>query len=294
VRAAAAGLAAALVAGAVAGAAPPGPGDGRSAERGAAWLARVVPMATGGGLADAIVALAASGRPPSRLGAPVARLLRIAPRYGRGSGPAGKVALAAEAAGRDPRRFGGVDYLARIRSGYAAGRFGASGFDDALSILALAGAGQPVPPAAVSALRATRGEGGWGNALRPAAPDDVSTTAIVIEALRAARVRAADPMLRDAAAWMTAQRNAEGGYAFTGAGGPTEANSTAFAIRALRALGRTPPAATRAALRRLQEPDGAFDFRADSPGSRLLATNDAVVALAGRTLPVPPAGAGTR
>ena len=291
-RRAVAGLAVALATASAGVGAPTGPADGRAATRGAAWLARAVPGTTGGALADAVVALAASGRPPGRLGPPMARLLRLAPSYGRGAGAAAKVALAAEAAGRDPRRLGGVDYLARIHRGYAAGRYGASAFDDALAILALAGADERVPAAAVSALRATRGPGGWGNALRPSEPDDVSTTALVIDALRAAGVRPADPVLRDAAAWMTAQRNAEGGYAFTGAGGPTEADSTALVMRALRALGRTAPPATRAALRGLQAPDGAFAFRAGSPGSRLLATNDAVVALAGETLPVEPPGPG--
>ena len=80
---------------------------------------------------------------------------------------------------------------------------------------------------------------------------------------------------------MLAQRNREGGLNYAGGGRPTEANSTAGAIRALLALGRTPPAATRAALRGLQDRDGGVRFTRAAPGSRLLATTDALIAFGG-------------
>lgn len=276
--------AALLALAAPAAAAPGGSADRQAAARAAAWL-RTVSGVAPGQQADAIVALAAAGAGRPVLGPRLSRLVALAPAYASTAGAAGKVALAAEAAGADPRRLRGVDYLARIRGAYAAGRYGATGFDQALAMLALAGAGERVPAAAVAALRSDRGAGGWGNDLTPSGRDDVSTTAILIEALRAAGVRARDPMLRAAAAWMTAQANGQGGYAFFGARGVTEANSTALAIRALRALGRTPPPASRAALRGLQLPDGSIAFTAASPGSPLIATVDALVALSGTTLP---------
>ena len=74
---------------------------------------------------------------------------------------------------------------------------------------------------------------------------------------------------------MLAQRNRQGGFASAGGGQPTEANSTAGAIRALRALGRTPPASLRAALRGLQDRDGGIRFTRAVAGSRLIATTDA-------------------
>jgi hypothetical protein len=282
--------AALLALAAPAAALPAGPTDRQAAARAAAWL-RTVRDAAPGQQADAIVALAAAGSGRGVLGPRLSRLAGVAPAYASTAGAAGKVALAAEAAGADPRRLRGVDYLARVRGAYAAGRYGASGFDQALAMLALAGAGDRVPAAAVAALRADRGAGGWGNDLSPSGRDDVSTTAILIEALRATGVRSRDPMLRSAATWMAAQANTQGGYAFFGGRGPTEANSTALVIRALRALGRTPPAASRAALRALQLPNGSIAFTATSPGSPLLATVDALVALAGATLPPRPGGA---
>ncbi|MGE0249185.1 MAG: hypothetical protein AB7R33_07475 [Thermoleophilia bacterium] len=284
---AAAALCCGLVLGvAASAAATPGP-DGAAASRAAAWLARQPAAGTpGGAQADTIVALRAAGRTPAALRSRVTALTRVAPGYATTPGAAGKVVLAAVAARADPRRLGGVDYLRRITAGYAAGRYGATAYDQALSILALRAAGRPVPAAAVRATIAARGPGGWSYDLDPGSRDAVDTTGLVIEALRAAGVPARNPALRAGATWMLAQRNAEGGVATAGRGAATDANSTANAIRALRALGRTPPARMRAALRALQERDGGVRYTRASEGSRLLATNDAAIAFAGKVLPL--------
>ena len=107
----------------------------------------------------------------------------------------------------------------------------------------------------------------------------------VIEALRACGVRPSHAGLRAGAAWIAAQRNPDGGFGTAGRGTPTDANSTAGAIRALRAMGRTPPPAARAALRRLQDRDGGVRSSRVSAGSRLIATTDALIAFAGGHLP---------
>lgn len=260
-------------------------GDAARADRAAAWLARNVAGAPAGQQADAIVALREAGRSRASLVPRLRALSRLAPAYATTAGGAGKVVMAAVAARANPRRLGGVDYVARITSRYASGRYGATVFDQALSMLALSAAGQPVPRAAVRATLAGRGRGGWSFDLSPASRDMVDATGLVIEALRAAGVPRNDPALRAATAWMLAQRNRAGGLASAGAGGATEANATAEAVRGLTALGRTPPAATLRALRSLQEPDGAFRFTRASAGSRLLATNDALIAIAGGVLP---------
>jgi hypothetical protein len=191
------------------------------------------------------------------------------------------------AAGRNPRSLGGVNYVARIRAQYASGRYGVSAYDQAYAILALRAAGEPVPLPAITALRNTRGSGGWGFTLTRSGRDDVSVTGLLIEASRSAGVPAIDPMLRRATTWLLAQRNGKGGYHIGGAGKPTEANSTAIAIRALRAMGRVPSPGTRLALRSLQEADGGFRFTREVRESRLFATLDAVLALSGRWLPPP-------
>jgi hypothetical protein len=260
--------------------------DARAAGRAAAWLSGELAGAPAGQQADGIVALRAAGRGRPALRAPLRRLARVAPAYAVTAGGAAKVALAAVAAGGDPRRLGGVDYLRRITARYASGRYGATSFDQALSMLALRAAGRPVPRDAVRATLAGRGGGGWGLGLSPREADGVDSTGLVIEALRAGGLPSDHPALRAAAAWLLAQRNREGGLAAAGRGGPTNANSTAAAIRALGALGRRAPATTRAALRRLQDPDGGIRFSRASAGSRLIATDDALVALARRHLPV--------
>jgi hypothetical protein len=258
--------------------------DERAATRAAAWLAVNVAGAPGGQQADAIVALRAQGRSRAAVRPRLRALARVAPAYATTAGGAGKVAMAAVAAGADPRSLGGVDYVARIRARYAAGRYGATAYDQALSILALRAAGMRVPPLAVRATLAARGRGGWDFALA-GRRDSVDATALVIEALRACGVRPSHAGLRAGAAWIAAQRNPDGGFGTAGRGTPTDANSTAGAIRALRAMGRTPPPAARAALRRLQDRDGGVRSSRVSAGSRLIATTDALIAFAGGHLP---------
>jgi hypothetical protein len=237
-------------------------------------------------VADTIVALRAAGRSRAAVAPRLRMLARVAPGYATTAGGAAKVTLGAVAAGADPSRLGGRDYLRGITSRYARGRYGATAFDQALSLLALAAAERPVPRTAIRVTLAARGEGGWGFSLSPAGRDSVDATGLMIEALRAAGVPARHPELRAAAAWMVAQRNARGGYASGGRGGDTQANPTSNAIRALRALGRPVPAATSAELGRLQDGSGAVRFTGARAGSALMATNDALVAFAGRTLPV--------
>jgi len=263
-----------------------GPADRAAAQRGAAWLAQRAPAGMAPGQqADVIIALRAAGRRPAALRGRARVLARVAPAYARTPGAAGKVVLAAVAAGQDPARFGGVDYVGRIRRSYADGRFGVSAFDQSLAILALRAAGHRVPPGAVAALRGTRGTGGWGFALRRGGPDAVDSTALVLEALAAAGVRRSDPGVRAAVAWLARQRAADGGYAAFGGRRPTEANPTALVLRARCALGLPPAPATRAALRRLVARDGHVRFTRTSAGSPLIATVDAVPALAGDPLP---------
>ena len=263
-----------------------GGADHTAAQRAASWLARTPLAAPGGQVADTIVALRAAGRSRAA-GAPGLRRLRqVAPAYATTAGAAAKVTLAAVAAGADPTRFGGRDYVRGINARYAGGRYGATLFEHAYALLALRAAQRPIPRSAITTALAARRDGGWGLSFDGAGRDSVDATGLMIEALRAAGVPASNAQLRAGAGWMLAQRNGQGGYASAGAGGATEANPTANVLRALRALGRPAPANTRATLRRLQERSGAVRFTAPAPGSRLMATNDALIAFADRTLPV--------
>jgi hypothetical protein len=259
--------------------APP-PVDRSAGVRGARWLAsqRVGDTTAGGAEADAVVAIAAAGADPkSHLSA----LRLIAPSYATGPGAAAKVALAAVAAGQNPRCFARLDLVRTIRAGYADGLFGASIWDDALSIDALAGAGETVPAAAVTKLKALRRDGGYGFGLSGRGRDDPDSTGLALTALAAAGVPARDPAVKGAADWLLAHR-VQGGW---GSGSPN-ANSTALGILGLVAAGRTVPPGALLVLRGLQSADGSFNLSATSKGDPFLATNQAVPALLEKPYPV--------
>ncbi len=186
--------------------------DARATARAASWLAANSAGAPAGQQADAIVALRAAGRSERSLKTRLARLGRSAPAYARTAGGAAKVVMAAVAAGGDPRRLAGVDYVRRITSRYASGRYGATVFDQALSMLAIEAAGGSVPRSAARATLAGRGTGGWSFDLERDGRDSVDATALVIEALVAAGVPRRDARLRAGARWMLAQRNREGDW----------------------------------------------------------------------------------
>ncbi len=234
-------------------------------------------------MADAIVALSAAGR-TGTLSRRIDALSEVASRYATTAGGAGKVALAAVAAGRNPRSLGGVNYITRITATYRLGRYGVSSYDQAYAMLALAAAGEPIPAGAIRRLRKTRGAGGWGYPVN-GGRDDPSSTGLLMEALRSAGVSPTDPMLRSAAAWLTTQANGQGGFNLDRPRGRTQSNATANAIRGWRSTGRKPPSSWRVALRSLQEDDGGVRFTARIRESRVLATVDALVAFSGQTLP---------
>ena len=252
--------------------------DRRAVTQASSWLLGQPLAIPAGQQADTIVALRKAGIPRSRLRARVRRLAKDGPRYASGPGQAAKVARAARAVGANPRRFGKVNYIARITAGYRRGQYGRDAFSHSLSMMALARSGRRVPPRAIRELMLARGTGGWGFELRRGGVDQVDTTALAIQALRAAGVPRRDGRLRAATAWMIRQRNARGGFDSRGGRRPTEANSTAAVILALRTMGAS-TGRERRELRTLQRRNGYFLWRQRVAGSTLLATLDAVLAL---------------
>jgi hypothetical protein len=267
---------------------PASASNGSSARAGARWLAAHVRPAGNGFAADTLVALRASGV-LSRSGARsrAAALRRGARSYVTGAGQAAKLILALTAAHSGSARCAGsLDLRIAMGRDYTRGRYGRNAFDDALALLALRALREQVPTAAIGFLRAARGGGGWNVLLRRSGgpADDVSSTAIAILALRAAGVSRRDRGLRAGLSWMARQRTRSGGFAL-GRRDRNEANSTALAIEAERAMGRSDRRAARV-LRGLQRRDGAFQFTADDAGSRVIASTESVVALSGRVPPV--------
>ncbi|HWI71198.1 MAG TPA: hypothetical protein VNT55_04530, partial [Baekduia sp.] len=217
-----------------------------------------------------------------------ARALRNgAARYATTAGATGKTILALTAARSGSARCAGhLDLLQRLNSYGRAGRYGATIFDQTLGMLAARALHAGPSARAVNVLLSARGARGWNFNLSRSGgrADDVTSTAMAILAARAAGVPASNGQLRAGLRWLRAQRTPAGGFAL-GRRDRNEANSTALAIEAARAMGSKDTRATRA-LRTLQRSGGAFQFTRDDAGSRVLATNDAVVALSGRRLPV--------
>lgn len=217
--------------------------------------------------------------------------------YAVSAGSAAKVVLAAVAGGENPRCFGPIgektDFLDVLDAEYNQGRgqFGKTAFDQALAMLALKAAHQKIPSKAVKFAKSRRGSYGWGFALSKKGGDDVESTAILIQGLRAAGVSKKDGALRAALKWITYQRNTDGGYNPTTAkvAGETQADTTAYAIQAADSVGayRAIMKKAKRALRALQQRNGSFRSQ-PSANSEFhgISTSNAVLALSGRHLPV--------
>jgi hypothetical protein len=259
--------------------------DRSAAQKGAVWLSRGKPTGDGQG-ADTLNALRAAGKLSKADADSRAATLRLGARdYASTAGATAKTILGLISSGSgNPRCAGNLDLYDHLTGYGSNGRYGHSAWDQALGMIALRSLGAKPPGSTARFLLSTRGKGGWNFSLLKNGPDDVTHTALAIMGLRAAGVKATNPGIRAGLKWMLTQRTPAGGFAHQRTD-RNEANATALAIEALRAVGRTDKRASKALLA-LQRSDGAFQFTATDSGSRALATVDAVVALAGKHLPV--------
>ncbi|MBA2598931.1 MAG: terpene cyclase/mutase family protein [Chloroflexia bacterium] len=223
-----------------------------------------------------------------------------APYAQTGPGQAAKLALAAVTGGRDPRDFGGLDLVAAMTAPLAtpvpdgvAGIYGDDLYDHALVLIALVAAGETIPETAIDPLRASQGpDGGWAfdGSTAPGSADS-NTTALVVQAL-AASGHGDDPMVERGLAFLASLSAPDGsGFAY----GPSDplvadANSTALVAQALIAAGENPAARewgnAPLALARFQTPDGGLRYLVSDEEPNLLATLQAIPAMAGLPLPV--------
>jgi len=262
-----------------------------------------VPGSDPGATADAVLAIAALGESPAEWTledkSPLDFLEQSAASgSSAGSGAFAKLALAAIAADADPHSFGGVDLIAEILDDYSdqAGLFGGGPFDSALALQALAAAGEPAPEGAVAGLLAARltdGTYSFNGDETPGAGDS-NTTAMAVLALIAADQR---QEIAPSVEYFRSVQNDDGGWTYqkpSAFGEATDANSTALVMQALVAAGEDLTAwdDPEQALLALQVPSGAFIFNAATSSENLLATVQAIPALAlvGSQDPSGPAG----
>ena len=195
-----------------------------------------------GATLDAVFALVAAGEDPldvtSGGNSPADYLATQWDTYSVDAGGAAKLMLGVVAMGLDPVEF--FD-LPSVLEGHLAedpstGVYGFDMFDQALSVLALVAAAEPVRPAAVDYLRLQqRADGGWE--FSPGSGSDSNTTAMALQALLASGDGPGSPAVLDGLAYLRTAQNAAGGFGFL-PGADSDPNSTALVIQALVAAGQ--------------------------------------------------------
>jgi hypothetical protein len=265
------------------------------------------PESTVGSTADVVLAIIAAGGDLAAFdqtgNTPMTYLAASAPSVATG-GDLAKLIEAAIAAGENPREFGGVDSVAKLEAMLGAdGKIGTeldTFVGHSLAVLALKSARRPIPAAAVDYITAAQQENGgwaWDGSAETAA--DTNSAAFAVQALIAAGEAAGgDAAIANALAYYKGIQNEDGGWPYQNPsdfGTATDANSTAVTIQALIAAGQDPAAdewtpvegsTPLSALEALQNESGAFAWQAAVPDDNLLATIQALPAVAGKAFPL--------
>ncbi len=150
-------------------------------------------------------------------------------------------------------------------------------------ILALRQAGETVPRAAVlyvARSQARSGGFGWARGISP----DTDDTAAAVEALRSAGVHGV--RVKRALRWLRARELPDGGFPQR-PGGPSNVQSTAWAVQAFLAAGAKPPPAAFRYLRKMQRRDGSLRYSASYATTPLWVSAQALPALERRPFPLP-------
>jgi Prenyltransferase and squalene oxidase repeat len=238
----------------------------------------------------AMLGLAAAGRNPLDVasgGKTPVDFLRGHLDEVRDAGDTARTILALEAAGVDPRDFGGENLVDRLLAerrdnGSYQGWPGTSAY--AVLALRAAGANAATAPT-VAWLRKVQGkDGGWGNL--PGDPGTAEITGAVLQVLTPgseASERALD--------YLRKGKRPNGGFA-PGKNLAANAQATAWAAQGLLAAGKDPAnfgdgKSSFAYMRGLQAGEGYFFQQPSSEVSPVWVTADVLVALAGHHLPVP-------
>ena len=208
--------------------------------------------------------------------------------------------LAIAHAGENPRDFGGIDFVAKVKEFFDGEQVGrkAQLNDDFFAVISLLAAGEspldPVIQASRSYILQNRNaDGGWSYLV--GLESDVDDTAAAVMALAAIGDPADRPIIEGALQFLKARQNSDGAFPFFGGGGEeSNAASTSWTIDAIVAAGDTPVSSGwQTALGKnpvdgllgLQMADGAFQCFLPTPRAEALTTSYAISALLGRPYP---------
>jgi hypothetical protein len=224
--------------------------------------------------------------------------------HASGAADAGSVErniLVARAAGLSANDFGGHDLVAMLRGKLE--RDGSVGGDvnlTAFGILAMRAAGVAVPARTSGWLLLQQDhDGGFGFARRGGA-SDVDDTGAVLEALASLRGSQAGAVRARATAYVRRQQDHDGGFP-SQPGEGSNAQSTAWAVQGLDAVGVNPAGVRRAGspsplvyLQSLIGRDGAVAYARGQDQTPVWVTGEVLMALAGKPLPLAPLSAPAR
>jgi len=225
---------------------------------------------------------AAAGRNPldvSRLGrTPIDFLRRNVGELGS-AGDYARTILALEASGIDPGSFGGVDLVATLRNKQAdngswVGWPGSTAF--AVIALRTAGATGGINRALAWLGKVQNDDGGWGDV-----PNSFSTadgTGAVMQAMPGAEIS------RHGLGYLRKHQRSNGGFV-TGASGAVNAQSTAWAVQGMLAVGADPGAALDYLTAR-QAADGHYRYSSSSDQTPVWVTGQVLAAVAGKPFPI--------
>ena len=252
-----------------------------------------------GDVADGVVALVSA----EVASGPIAKAVDYVATHGAAEADrtmeVARVILAAIAADKNPRNFGRVDYVGRLKGYYNPnnGNYDTTTDPNSLAILAVVAANEPLPEKAVTGLQARACPDGGFPRATCVLGTDVAVTALALNAMAAAGVGPSDPVYAAARSFLAGAANSEGGFG-TAKGGATEALATSRVLNALKAIGDDPDAAPwrksptadpRTALAALQDGSGGFKADRATAAPDDLTTARVLPAFAGFALPVRPA-----
>ncbi len=211
----------------------------------------------------------------------------------RDAGVIARILLGVIAAGGNPRRFAGYDLVKALKLTYnsdSALYHETNMFRNSLAMLALARAGESVPERAVSrTFVEKRSRGCWGWQIGGKACD-TDTTAVTMLALAANGVKR--DRMEDVLQFLWRKEHRDAGWGSWDDQTVSNVDSTALVLLALKAFGENPRGerwSRRTFIRRtnplkrlleFQHKDGSFWYLDDQEGGKLLATCDALLAVA--------------
>jgi hypothetical protein len=234
----------------------------------------------------AALGLGSAGRNPQDVRRPGGRSLARYVMNGSPSlhkiGDIERTALVAKVAGLNPRGFGGRDLIAEIQNrrrqnGSISGYVSYTAF----GIIALRAGGAPAGgPTIHWLLGSQNSDGGFGVA--HASASDADMTGAALQAL-ATVGRGGGPAAGRAVKWLRRNQNGDGGF-----GHPSNAQSTAYAIQGLLAVGADGGTLSRARsyLVGRQRGDGSIAYSSSSNQTPVWVTAQALMALEGQPLPI--------